>query len=71
MKRRRPVIPVSVRKAANLALATPKSDVCAACHASVSQEMEDEATPCCHHCAQELLWILARYVDCLRSGRYI
>jgi ribosomal protein L37AE/L43A len=63
-------IPRPIRKAVKLALATPDEDhACAACRDTYSVEPSDDATACCHPCAQMLLAMLASYVECLRTGR--
>ena len=62
-------IPRPIRKAVNLALAPIRTEdvTCAACHEIMGGvECCYEPTPCCHTCAQELLAMLADYVDGLR-----
>ena len=63
-------IPRPIRKAVKLALSAPKANTCAACHEMCGVESDiAEPTPCCHYCAQELLAMLADYVESLRKAK--
>jgi hypothetical protein len=64
------VIPRPIRKALKMVLIVTEEDhVCAACKNPYNIDPDCIVTACCHPCAQELLVMLASFVECLRTGR--
>jgi hypothetical protein len=66
-------IPREVRMAARLALTTPMDEdigpACAWCHEMMTIPFDLDPSPCCNPCAQELLLVLAHYVDDLAMAQ--